>query len=47
MWEDSYDFDEDINEFENLRLVDLLVHLIFTNIEGHIEEGDEFKFKFF
>lgn len=46
MGEDPYDFDEDINEFEDFRLIDLLVDLILPDIEGHIEESDELEFKF-
>jgi hypothetical protein len=39
--EDAHHLDEDVDEFENFGLVDLLADLVFADVVGHVEEGDE------
>jgi hypothetical protein len=43
--EDPDHLDEDVDKFEDLSLVDLLVDLVLPDVVGHIEEGDEFEFE--
>ena len=41
--EDADHFDEDVDEFEDLSLVNLLVDLVLADVVSHVEEGDQFE----
>lgn len=43
--EDSDHLDENIDEFEDLTLIDLLIDLILPDVVGHIEEGNQLEFQ--
>lgn len=41
--EDAYDFEEDVDEFEDFGLVYFLGDFVLADVEGHVEEGDQFQ----
>ena len=43
MRENSDDFDQNINKFEDIWLVYFLVDFVLADIKGNIEEGDKFE----
>ena len=47
MAEDAHHLDEDVDQFEDFRLVDLLVDLVFADVVGDVEEGDQFQLQLF
>ena len=46
MRKDSHDFDQNVDQLENLRVVDFLVDFVFSNVEGDVEESHQLNLQF-
>ena len=47
MAENPHHLDEDVDQFEDFGLVDLLADLVFADIVGDVEEGDQLQLQLF